>query len=274
MPGRNDPCFCGSGKKYKKCHLPLEQATAARSPLHDLDELVSASMLSFGAARFGEDFARHVKKLPSTLPFDEIQRFALQFLLYEARLDGRSVAEWFLKERAPTLSGRERGWIERQLEAWLTIWEVTAVHPGRTLSLVDRMTGQRREVREVSASRSLTPLDHVLGWVTDFENSSLLCGMHPYPLPPRAVEELIAAMPREARSIETLRNYENSSLLLRLWEQAVNRLIEQRRRPPELQNTDGDPFILVIDHFRFDPEDRRDLDHAIATADQFAPTRG
>ena len=22
--GRNDPCHCGSGKKYKKCHLPLE----------------------------------------------------------------------------------------------------------------------------------------------------------------------------------------------------------------------------------------------------------
>jgi uncharacterized protein len=20
LPGRNDPCFCGSGKKYKKCH--------------------------------------------------------------------------------------------------------------------------------------------------------------------------------------------------------------------------------------------------------------
>jgi uncharacterized protein YecA (UPF0149 family) len=19
-PGRNDPCFCGSGRKYKKCH--------------------------------------------------------------------------------------------------------------------------------------------------------------------------------------------------------------------------------------------------------------
>jgi uncharacterized protein YecA (UPF0149 family) len=19
-PGRNDPCFCGSGKKYKRCH--------------------------------------------------------------------------------------------------------------------------------------------------------------------------------------------------------------------------------------------------------------
>ncbi|HEY8166794.1 MAG TPA: SEC-C metal-binding domain-containing protein [Gemmatimonadaceae bacterium] len=264
MPGRNDPCFCGSGKKYKKCHLALEQATAARSPVHDLDERVSTSMLSFGAARFGEDFERHVKTLPSTLPFDEIQRFALPFLLYEAPLDGRLVAETFLKEQARMLSEREREWIERQLQAWLTIWEVTAVNPGRTVSLVDRITGQPREVEEVSASRSLRPLDHVLGRVTDFENSSLLCGMHPYPLPPRAVEEVIAAMPREANTIETLRNYESASLLLRLWEQAVNRLIERHSRPPDLQNTDGDLLILVVDHFRFDPAHRREIEHAIS----------
>ena len=24
--GRNDPCPCGSGKKYKKCHLPEDEA--------------------------------------------------------------------------------------------------------------------------------------------------------------------------------------------------------------------------------------------------------
>jgi hypothetical protein len=23
--GRNDPCWCGSGKKYKKCHLESDQ---------------------------------------------------------------------------------------------------------------------------------------------------------------------------------------------------------------------------------------------------------
>ena len=22
--GRNDPCWCGSGKKYKKCHMELD----------------------------------------------------------------------------------------------------------------------------------------------------------------------------------------------------------------------------------------------------------
>jgi len=29
MPGRNDPCHCGSGKKYKRCHLPKEEALRA-----------------------------------------------------------------------------------------------------------------------------------------------------------------------------------------------------------------------------------------------------
>ena len=31
VPGRNDPCWCGSGKKYKKCHLDSDvQAQHAR----------------------------------------------------------------------------------------------------------------------------------------------------------------------------------------------------------------------------------------------------
>jgi hypothetical protein len=27
-PGRNDPCPCGSGKKYKQCHLAADEAKA------------------------------------------------------------------------------------------------------------------------------------------------------------------------------------------------------------------------------------------------------
>ena len=29
-PGRNEPCYCGSGKKYKKCHLELDEAASKR----------------------------------------------------------------------------------------------------------------------------------------------------------------------------------------------------------------------------------------------------
>jgi hypothetical protein len=27
-PGRNEPCHCGSGKKYKQCHLAADEASA------------------------------------------------------------------------------------------------------------------------------------------------------------------------------------------------------------------------------------------------------
>lgn len=29
--GRNDPCWCGSGKKYKHCHLAKDQAKQKRA---------------------------------------------------------------------------------------------------------------------------------------------------------------------------------------------------------------------------------------------------
>ena len=28
LPGRNDPCWCGSAQKYKKCHLEVDQSEA------------------------------------------------------------------------------------------------------------------------------------------------------------------------------------------------------------------------------------------------------
>jgi hypothetical protein len=30
-PGRNDACWCGSGKKYKKCHLPEDEKKTAKN---------------------------------------------------------------------------------------------------------------------------------------------------------------------------------------------------------------------------------------------------
>jgi hypothetical protein len=30
-PGRNDPCHCGSGKKYKQCHLEADESKARQA---------------------------------------------------------------------------------------------------------------------------------------------------------------------------------------------------------------------------------------------------
>jgi hypothetical protein len=48
--GRNDPCHCGSGKKYKKCHLEADEAKA-RAAAAAAERPVGASpeMLEFVA---------------------------------------------------------------------------------------------------------------------------------------------------------------------------------------------------------------------------------
>jgi len=57
-PGRNDPCPCGSGKKYKKCCGPALEEAAAPLPAEELNELAALAQ----AGRHGalEAKARHL----------------------------------------------------------------------------------------------------------------------------------------------------------------------------------------------------------------------
>jgi len=50
--GRNDPCFCGSGKKYKKCHLAGDEAAALAPPrAPDPDEMLAEGWRLFEQRR-------------------------------------------------------------------------------------------------------------------------------------------------------------------------------------------------------------------------------
>jgi tetratricopeptide (TPR) repeat protein len=50
--GRNDPCFCGSGKKYKKCHLADDEAAAVAPPqAPDPEEMLAAGWRLFEQRR-------------------------------------------------------------------------------------------------------------------------------------------------------------------------------------------------------------------------------
>jgi hypothetical protein len=46
--GRNDPCHCGSGQKYKKCHLPKDDAAKSA-------ELAAAAAAAAAAAKAKAD---------------------------------------------------------------------------------------------------------------------------------------------------------------------------------------------------------------------------
>ena len=130
-PGRNDPCPCGSGNKYKKCCLAkdeavereqlakaearrAESAAAHRSPLGDVKAAIAASLA--GAEDADEDeltiASNAVVELVRAGKLDEAEEAARDLLVrfpdvhdgwdrlgmvYEARGDNRQAADCYRK---------------------------------------------------------------------------------------------------------------------------------------------------------------------------------
>lgn len=63
--GRNDPCYCGSGKKYKKCHMLVESAARTdRDPRYE----------AFRSMRNAAD-EEVLRVLPNLIAQNEVERF-------------------------------------------------------------------------------------------------------------------------------------------------------------------------------------------------------
>ena len=103
--GRNAPCPCGSGKKYKKCCLLQEDGTKRYSPKRKearfipvyspLDKLSNSVVDLIGKNKL--DKAEAVsRKLLKKYP-DQIDGFNRLAMVYEARGDKKKAAEYYRK---------------------------------------------------------------------------------------------------------------------------------------------------------------------------------
>jgi len=102
--GRNDPCPCGSGKKYKKCCL-LQQDGAKRYPSKrkmpfipvytELDQLSNSvlDLIKENKLDEAEDISR---KLLDEYP-DQVDGLNRLAMVYEARGKKRKAAEYYRK---------------------------------------------------------------------------------------------------------------------------------------------------------------------------------
>jgi len=276
--GRNAPCPCGSGKKYKKCCLGKEEEARedARAPVyvHGIDERLVSEMFRFAARRFGEPFLRAEKDFHD--PEQAVELF-LPWSVYHFLVEGKPVVRWFLEERRPRLSDTESEWLEAQEASWLSIWEVGSADPQRgRISLKDVLSGEERDVREVNASRTLTRRDVVLGRVVDSEGISVLCGLYPRALPPMEAAEVVRRVRGRLRRkrmvpVERLRDEKIGRYMIRRWEEALEELLVRRSVPPKLQNTDGEELLLTVDHFEFDPAARTEIRTCLASVEGVEP---
>ena len=265
-PGRNDPCHCGSGKKYKKCHLDADQkAASGPEGVHAVDRTLLSEMVDLAAARFGPKWLpKELKRLPP----DEALMLVFQWAAYELPIEGQPLVEHFLA--GTNLTAEESAWIAAQRRAWLGIWEVLSVTAGKEVVVRDLLTGQQRTVTEREASRTLRARDAVLARVVDHEGASYFCGMYARSLPPFDAAEVVRSVRATLRAktgdvpVERLRGKSAGRLMIMRWARALDDLEERFSRRPELSNTDGEALAFVIDRFSFDGANRKTVEGRLA----------
>lgn len=266
-PGRNDPCPCGSGKKYKHCCLPKgEVADALWHRQHRLNQELPTRLLSFVKSAFGagalEEAWREFTLWDEAAPAfsgdsPHVQVFLPWFLyfwrpdphdtesLVPGPLRGRSAAEHYLAQSGPRLDAFERRYLDACLQSVFSFHEVLACLPGQSLRLRDVLSGAECEVTEKSGSRNTQPGDLIFACVVRLDHLAVLDGCSAVIIPPIEKGPILALRKKLRKSklpitSETLRDY--SLELLEIYHDIVERLLHPPR--PVLFNTDNEPFAL------------------------------
>jgi hypothetical protein len=259
---RNDPCPCGSGKKYKKCHglmaiNPAPRPVATANAVKAADRRLVDSLMRFARIRFGPHwFASAIEEYAGSrdpVEEDELQLAAPWAIFDYPVNDGPSAACIYSEDKGRRLAPDLRAVLDAELEAWLGVWEVLRVEEGVGLEVIDLLTGEERFVHEVLGSRGVPHRVSILARVVDCGGISFFGGSHPRPLPPSDAEQVVGEVRRacrvRTRPIRAARLREPYIQLeaVDAWHKAIARI--ESRPMPTLSNTDGDDFVTIIDHF-------------------------
>lgn len=271
---RNAPCPCGSGRKYKKCHLAQDEAREAtargtgpaaeearahqrrleeRDPVHALDERITADALALARRQWGRAFDPDAALARAGLDFATTQSLLGWSAGHYRGPQGRTALELYLEQRGGGLDAQGRALLAAERSAWFSLHEVVSAEPGGSILLRDLLAGGEREVQEKAASRTVRPRDVLLARVLDLGDRAVLAGCHLRSLPPRPADEarrrIRSHLGVRAAKVkpERLREASADEAIFEIWQEVVE--VVDARPPPRLQNTDGEDVVLTTDRF-------------------------
>jgi hypothetical protein len=282
--GRNDPCPCGSGKKYKRCCLEQQSATYSlwAQQRDESDELTRA-MIRYVRANHEdlaldawEDF--HLGKVTRRFSWtaDEQMIFMPYFLFHwnpefvgrrkKALPDGGVIAHSFLRAKGLQLSDLQRQILDQAMKQPVSFYQVVTSKPGESFQLADVLTGLQSDVMEQMASQQAKPGDLLYGSVWTLPGITVLGCSAPIKIPLSWKAEIIGLRKMLRRRIARQKRPLNAEDLLRHADEirATYLLIRDSfNTPPRLCNTDGDPLVLHSLTFQ--------IESAESTFDALAP---
>lgn len=151
-PGRNDPCPCGSGRKYKRCCLGREAEHDAFAASLEASALPLLSRL----AKFAETAMRTPLEAVARTEFpfwraaldDAMAARVVDHLMFDVRLEryGRTAIEQYLLEQEHLLSADERAMLVAWGEARRRLYRVDHWSAGFIVCM-DVLAEQPQEMR-------------------------------------------------------------------------------------------------------------------------------
>lgn len=162
-PGRNDPCYCGSGEKYKKCHMAADKAAESeRREAVKAGQWLRRDFLMFAREeRFAESFAMalplywnnyYTIENADEMNENEATRFFDWFVFdYQPQGQGQPrLIDVYREERFAELSEAQ----QEVLDVWVKAPPAGAYelrdYDGQALQLKDFVTGEEFELYEAA----------------------------------------------------------------------------------------------------------------------------
>ncbi|MDB5967578.1 MAG: hypothetical protein JWQ90_28 [Hydrocarboniphaga sp.] len=268
-PGRNDPCPCGSGKKYKQCCLAAS-ISAAQDPAQLLWQRIRRATADFPArmARFiletygvvaldeawGEFTLWDGSSFDSRTPY--LQMFQpwmyhrwspdpAETAVADRALHGVTPTRAFLDRKGRSLDPLLRQTLEACLASRFSFFDIEHCEPGHGFRAHDIFTGEQHHVLERSASQTMSNGDLLYGQIASVGGISLLEACSPRAIPPIhkiEVVELRKQLRPERELITHDLILDQEDKLRRLYLDFMERLLDPQL--PLLRNTDGEDVVV------------------------------
>ena len=203
--GRNDPCPCGSGKKYKRCCLNKDEAreppktSATPKEIELRDRLLSFS----GKERYKKEFEKAYQlfwrrpfREPLALDEKEEANFAsfLEWFIHDFSLwNGATIVEEFYQEKKEKLFEEELSLLKYEMASYLSLYEVTSVTLEVGLRLKDLITREEMDILEVKGSLTAVKWDVIFARVIRMGAVNKLSGIVTF-IPRRSKENVLLSI--------------------------------------------------------------------------------
>ena len=185
--GRNDPCPCGSGKKYKNCCQVLEGLGEAAAKPFDRYNTLMAS-LKMKLDRHYESQLRRLRRpmqerflrlsCVQALPQGQESVFSDWLWFDMTDSEGMTMGREYMQEHGPYMEDALRECLEALNNSYLSVYSIAATS-GDTLQLQDLFTGAHQEVmlKEPLELDSEQPPPLLLGRLASMARGTVFSGM-------------------------------------------------------------------------------------------------